>query len=241
MRIQGTIAAILLLQCSLRAAEGTASLSGKVTDPAGLGTANTQVELQSEKVTNDQYRTTTESGGVYRISGLPAGDYTLTFQERGFLRLRLKSIQVVEGEQKVLPTMELDVGGSCGTVGFLDYARFLPPGDRTSALRGSIKIQQKSRNDGPAVSDADVTLGVRPDDATYRTKTDAKGQFEFRGLTPGYYYLEVTHANFYPLRDGVHMIREGLDSTLEPVYIEHCSGSCKPKPLSRHALENLCY
>jgi hypothetical protein len=63
----------------------------------------------------------TDDDGKFKFTVLPAGVYTLTLTERGFQPLTLKSIRVASGEQKILPTLRLDVAGSCGAGAVLEY------------------------------------------------------------------------------------------------------------------------
>ena len=54
--------------------------------------------------------------GVYHFSGLPTDEYTLKLFSPGFKSLTVKSIHILESEQKSIPTLQLEVGSmaDCG-------------------------------------------------------------------------------------------------------------------------------
>lgn len=73
-----TLSAVALL-----AQNDSASLSGRVLDPSGLGIAAAQLTLVA-KATGARRTSTSQAGGVYRIDLLPPGDYSLNVTAPGF-------------------------------------------------------------------------------------------------------------------------------------------------------------
>ena len=126
------------------AQDGTAGLTGKVKDITGAGVSGTQAELLSETVFDRRFRTSADPTGAYHFSGLPTDEYTLKLLSPGFKSLTVKSIHILESEQKSLPTLQLQVGSlaDCGGHAVLDYIRFLPSADHFGNLGGSIRIDQ---------------------------------------------------------------------------------------------------
>jgi len=106
---------------SLLAQQSTAGLTGKITDITGAAISGTQVDLQSETVSSGKFRVFADAAGVYNFSRLPVAKYTLTMVCPGFSFLRIKSILISDGEQKALPTMQLEVGsmGDAAVMPFL--------------------------------------------------------------------------------------------------------------------------
>jgi|HubBroStandDraft_4_1064222.scaffolds.fasta_scaffold257809_2 hypothetical protein len=128
MRALCTVAMCASLLASRSVAqEGTASLAGKVVDITGAGVSGTVADLRSEQSPPQKYRAVADDSGVYRFPAVFGGAYTLELQQLGFRRLILKQIYVAEGEQKVLPTLRMDVGMACSPHPVVEYLRLEAP------------------------------------------------------------------------------------------------------------------
>src|SRR5260370_5083264 len=92
------------------AQQRTASLTGQVEDRTGASIGGTAADLHSEKGPYERYRAVANDLGIFRFPTLLGGDYSLELQQAGFKRLTIKGISVSDGEQKVLPTLRMDVG-----------------------------------------------------------------------------------------------------------------------------------
>src|SRR5947209_2466781 len=113
----GLLAALSVAQ------EGTASLSGKVDDITGSGLAGTLAVLHSESSPAKRSRVVTDDSGMYRFPALFEGEYTLELEQAGFSRLVVKEIHVSEGEQKMMPTLRIDIGMGCSPHAVVEYLR----------------------------------------------------------------------------------------------------------------------
>ena len=174
--------AILLFPFSARAA----SITGLLINLAGEHIFHATVALDSG---TKKYQAQTDNAGVYQFSNLPAGEYKLKFQAMGFKRLTLTSVALSEGEQKRIPEVTLDVAelADCG---------YYPPAFRL--LMGESDFGSLAgRVDG--IADVEVTLVCRTFSACRSTKTDLKGFFSFRMLSPGEYGLSFRSDGFYPV------------------------------------------
>lgn len=81
-----TIFALVLLQpCQLSAQKETGLVVGVVTDPTGALVPQAQVSLKN-KATGQELTGTTASDGVFRVAGVPVGEYTITVEKQGFRR-----------------------------------------------------------------------------------------------------------------------------------------------------------
>ena len=60
----------------------TATITGTVSNSAGVAVASAKIEVGSGKTKKTSY---VNSNGQYTISGLAAGTYTLTFSARGYV------------------------------------------------------------------------------------------------------------------------------------------------------------
>jgi len=110
-------------------------------DITGAKVAHTKAELYAQLEPAKVYRTTADDHGVYRFTGLTAGEYALKLFSPGFKELRVKSIGIVDGRQKLMPALELTTGLTCGAGGpAFDYFRFLPSGNHVGNLGGSVRL-----------------------------------------------------------------------------------------------------
>jgi hypothetical protein len=173
-----------------------------VKDITGAGVRGTVTELEPERAPINRYRTASDAGGVFRFAGLPAGEYTLRLSTGGFQRLTIKAIQILDGEQKSIPVLELVLGNmNCAGGAVSDYIRFLPPGDRVGILGGTVRLDE-----GPLVgksmviAGADVTLTCSTGKTCGAVKTDSQGEFLFTALPPGDFSVRVTATGFYPTK-----------------------------------------
>lgn len=88
---------------------GLGTLTGIVQDSNGAFVANVGVEIRNT-ATNESYSVRTNSEGLYEVSGLPPGNYTLTANASGFKGMRVTELKVKGGgESKFDVTLQ---GGS---------------------------------------------------------------------------------------------------------------------------------
>src|SRR5215210_5152474 len=85
---------------------GQSEVTGEVRDQAGAAVARAQVTA-TEVATGQSSASTTEDGGVYTITNLKPGAYTITVEAAGFKRLVREGVQLVTGERvRVDATLE---------------------------------------------------------------------------------------------------------------------------------------
>jgi len=212
MRI-ALIAATLLIPLS-----EAASLSGSVVDATGASIAKANVELDSG---TQKYQARTDDAGVYQFANLPAGEYSLTVRVPGFKRFTLRSIGLVEDEQKRIPDVPLDLG-NCGGPPSRDLV-LLPLGDSFGRLTGGVS---------PSVKGIEVTLVCRTFSPCRSTKTDSNGRFSFEMISAGVYGLNFHGEGYYPenATGYGYFVNAGWESLYGPVRLERCrNGNCDPK------------
>jgi hypothetical protein len=205
---------------------GTASLTGKVQDFAGAIIPGAVAELESEQTPLSRFRTVTDGAGVFRLFGLPAGEYNLKLSRPGFDTLTVKSTLIMNGEQKTMPTLQLDLNACFGTP--RDHIRFLPPGDHAGSLSGTVRSDEGREQTTP-ISGAYVTLICTAGKPCGAVKTDSNGEFQFKALPPGEFSVRLTHAGFYPASGPPFTVEDGIESVYKPIYLERCHlGNCNP-------------
>ena len=133
-----------------------------------------------------------------------------------------------EGEQKLLPPLELGVGLPCADGSEDDdYLRPLPEEGREGDLVGSIRSKSKGN---PPVSDADVSLMCDGGKVCAATKTDSGGGFLLKAVPPGHYSIRVNRAGFYEADKFGYVVAEGFESVYSAIFVERCSsGKCNPR------------
>src|SRR5215469_9119042 len=97
--VQGTL--VLLLSCLLNAqTPGTGAIAVSVIDPTGAVLANAAVEAVSQE-TNWSRATSTTADGLFRLTLLPPGAYSVIVSAPGFQKKNIDSVHVVAGETAV--------------------------------------------------------------------------------------------------------------------------------------------
>jgi len=173
------------------------------------------VELESGA---NKYTVQANDSGIYQFSNLPAGEYTLTIRVPGFTRRIVKSIGLLELEQKRIFDVPLDIG-NC----FFRDIILLPLSETFGRLTGSVD---------PPMAGIEVTLVCRTFSACASTTTDPNGRFSFGTLSPGVYGLSFRHEGFYPDKATGYgyAVNAGWESVYGPALLQQCpNGDCDPK------------
>jgi hemoglobin/transferrin/lactoferrin receptor protein len=89
------------------------NLSGRITDANGAGVAGARIVARS-KSTGEEFTAQTDDAGNFHLENLPAGEYRVTAQAKGFSSAA-KEISLVEGANQTLE-IDLSVGNISETV-----------------------------------------------------------------------------------------------------------------------------
>ena len=182
-----------------------------------------QIEASSSEL-----RKTARAGtdGQFQIGSLPQGVYELKLGEPGFRYTIIKGVQLAAGENKILPSIALDLGSiaDCGNEWHPDYYRLLDKAD-AGAVAG-IALNEKAARIGRAT----VTLYDEKGRVS-SVQTDDKGFFIFDGLAPRpkKYRISVNAAGYFSEEVSPLTIHRGYESVYEQIILEECSpGRCEP-------------
>jgi hypothetical protein len=91
------------------------SISGAVVDAQGAAVADASVKATS-KGTNQEFTTTSDSAGLFRLSLLPPGSYRLELSKQGFRKFVIDNVDVVVGADFGVGNIRLEVGEITATV-----------------------------------------------------------------------------------------------------------------------------
>jgi hypothetical protein len=107
--------AFLLLATFASAQVIKGSISGSVVDQSGAVVSGAQVKA-TQAATNQTFTTVTDSSGLFRLSLLPIGSYTLSVTAPGFQTLAQSGLQVTAGSDRATGPLQLTVGAPTETV-----------------------------------------------------------------------------------------------------------------------------
>jgi len=97
-----------------RAQNDRGSIKGTVTDNTGAVVPATQVTAK-RVVTSEVFKTKTDSLGMYTLTSLPIGEYTLLFDKNGFKKLDKSNI-ILQTQHVIQIDASLEVGSASETV-----------------------------------------------------------------------------------------------------------------------------
>jgi hypothetical protein len=125
--------AVVLLPLAVRAQNTTSSLTGTVTDSSGASVAGADVTV-ANTATGVEYRAKTNQQGLYRVSQLPPGNYSMKVENAGFAPQTFPSITLVV-DQQGRQDVKLSLGSASQTVSVNASAQLL---DTVSSNQGQV-------------------------------------------------------------------------------------------------------
>src|SRR5438552_10830015 len=125
---------LLLICLSIRSiAQDRAAIIGTVTDRSGALVAGASVELKTSE-TGLRRSTSTSAQGLYEITPLPVGSYSITITKAGFKPTTVERIDLQYGDTRTIDA-RLEIGGATEIVEVTAAADVL---NRTNAEVGGV-------------------------------------------------------------------------------------------------------
>ncbi len=220
-RIIGVLV-FLLLGLSLGASQEnpnaatTGSISGKVTDQAGAVVPNARAVLTNASAARAGLAIPINDRGVYSITGLRPGTYTVTVSADSFADVVFENITVRPGRKLTLdatlkPASYQPAVEALGREPAGQSAA--PTARKTAGDKGTIS-GMVSDPTGAVVVDAKAVLtsaaGVK-----LEAQVNGKGVYTFDGLEPGTYSLVIVAPNFADMPFDNVALTAGLELTLD--------------------------
>lgn len=128
MKLLSCLLLTAALACQMFGQAAAGNITGTVADASGAAVPKAKVDLQNLQ-TGVSNSTTTDSSGVYRVSNLLIGNYTLTVNAPGFTNKTLKDI-AIELNKTTTANVSLEVGGVATSLEVVDAAALI---DTTTA------------------------------------------------------------------------------------------------------------
>ena len=116
------------------------TIEGTIKDPQGSVVAGAQVVVKSAALGIERMATS-DADGFYRITALPAGNYSLTISHAGFAARTFDNVELTVNRTLTLD-IPLEVGAVTGQVDVVGYAQLLNP---TSSATGATVTPQQIR------------------------------------------------------------------------------------------------
>ncbi|MFY9802268.1 MAG: carboxypeptidase-like regulatory domain-containing protein [Candidatus Acidiferrales bacterium] len=91
------------------------SLSGTVVDPTGAVVPDVQITATNSE-TQQQFKSKSDSAGIFRLSLLPVGIYNIEFTKPGFSKLAMGKVAVSAGADRGLGNVTITLGPASTTV-----------------------------------------------------------------------------------------------------------------------------
>jgi len=117
MRRNTIVRFVLLALLTLSAAlgqESTGTISGTVTDPSGALIPQAAITV-TQTQTGATRKEATNSNGLFAVTNLAVGNYTLTAEARGFKKFEANQIRLDVNDRLTIP-VRLEIGGTTETV-----------------------------------------------------------------------------------------------------------------------------
>ena len=198
-----------LAAAAILAAQDTrATLSGEIRGPGGATVPALNADLTLLEPPHTLFSLRLDDKGRFKFILLTPGTYALTVGRLGFKTLKVKSILVASGEQKILPPLRMEAEPS--DTPWLPIPEFaLRAADRTA---GNLSGRVDDSRERP-LSHATIKL-LCDEKVCEETKTDDKGEFSFFNLAPrDDYAIRVIRRGYYPWQATDYEIQAGYDTT----------------------------
>jgi len=92
------LAALVLLLAAASARAQTGTVKGKVKEEGGKALEGVLVQATSAKNKDDKREAKSDGKGEFELAGLPAGDYSFSFEKQGYKTFLTRKLAVVGGE-----------------------------------------------------------------------------------------------------------------------------------------------
>jgi hypothetical protein len=161
------------------------TLTGTIKDVNYAVIPNVGVEIRNT-ATNESYSVRTNNEGLYQVSGLPPGNYTLTANASGFTKMQVTNLKVNAGtESKFDVTLRLGSVSETVTVTGADMISDLPTNGRVNFSGGGFLRSNNATLNGlallsPTRSTAQVITAGESGVQTEATGGEVGDLFEYR-------------------------------------------------------------
>jgi hypothetical protein len=223
-RVIGSLTLVLFALCLLllpvltmaqeqaNAAAGKVSIRGKVTDRSGAVVHNAKATLTNAGASLE---ISAAENGVYSITGLYPGTYTLTISANNFADQVFENINLTAGKKLTLDATLQPANAKPAVEAGQEQAEQGPaaPVHKIAGNKGAISGTATDQT-GAVVPDATAVLTSKTG-AKLESKVNAKGIYSFSGIPPDVYTLTITAPNFAAQTFDNITVSAGLGLTMD--------------------------
>jgi hypothetical protein len=139
-RVRFAAMAALVIACAVTStiAQTTSTIEGMVRDVNGAAIVGATVMISGSALSTER-STTTDAGGRYRVTALPAGSYSVTASQQGFTTRVFETVELTLNRTLTLD-IQLEVGTVQERVGITAAEQLLEP--TASAIGGTVTPRQ---------------------------------------------------------------------------------------------------
>ncbi len=114
-KVAFSVSAAILMSASVFAQTQSSSVLGTVIDPAGASVPSASVTLTNTG-TSAVNRATTDSGGLFRITNILTGNYSVKIEAKGFKTFTVSDIAIGAGDTRDLGKLSLALGSAAESI-----------------------------------------------------------------------------------------------------------------------------
>jgi hypothetical protein len=170
-------APVFALLLALQASAQTGNVKGKVKELNGKALAGVVIRATNARKRDDQHETKSDGKGEFEFAGLPAGEYSLSFEKPGYKTFTTRKLEVVPGETiKLRSVIELPREGDPYAVvrGAVFYgAGFTLP--NAAVVIERIDGGRKFKQETVSHEGGEFAFRLRAEKAKYRVTATARG------------------------------------------------------------------
>jgi hypothetical protein len=163
LRLKGILLVVIAVLTSVvgKAQSTTSSITGAVTDTSGAAIVGASITVVNME-TGIQYKATASGQGIYRVTQLPPGSYTMQVGSSGFATQNIKAFTLLV-DQEARQDVKLGIGESTQSISVSESAQLL---DTVSSNQGQVienkQIQDLPLNGRDFLQLAQLSAGVVP-------------------------------------------------------------------------------
>jgi len=171
------LAVLLLAQANAQPNTRTGILKGKIKERNGKALEGVTVRATSAKSEEDKRETVSNDKGDFELTGLPAGQYSLSFEKRGFKTFFTRKLEIAAGETTKLSSV-VELARESDPYAVIRGAVFQGQGftlRNATVIIERIDGGKKFKQEKVSVEGGEFSFRLKAEKAKYRITATARG------------------------------------------------------------------